>query len=514
MNICPYCRSQLREGADYCLVCGAAIKKNTSDMPTVTLHISSGEARRGCTCMLRYPGWSEPIKVRLPKKMYDGMVLYINQAKFYVNYGDVVTGPLRIVIRVKKKELSARPIIVLSVLSVLLLGWLLYLELRPVPAPPVEETPLPTQVLIQTPQPDPELIPTPTPTPVPLTAMQQKAAEMIPHFELRYYLNVLDDRLLENLCTMYSAVSNFETECSFPRSMTRDEFSNLALILSYECPELLQFSTGGEITFTTNPDGEVISAQLPIVLTRQEFAGQYSACAEKAIELARQAEGKSEREKEALAYDYLTGHCFYNFNGASASNAFGALGEGQAKCDGISLAMKWLLEEMNISCLVIAGNTETNPVGHAWNVVRIDGEYYDLDVTNDVLSRDRDYKYYGAYNVSRFWIREKYPCNVSFSGFIEIPGCLNMNESFHSEAGRFIYPGSDYEGILFAQLDTLADGEAAYLQFESIDDYHAFNNNVSSIMSRWKGRNRGGFSYSFAHLDEFQVCRITVSYYN
>lgn len=507
MKICPKCRSEIREDADYCLVCGTVLRKKNNDMPTVTLYVSSAEARKGCLYTLRYPGAPAPLQLKLPEKMYDGMVLYVNEAKFFENYGHIVTGPLRLIIRIQKKERKVWPFALLSLLSALLLGFLIYMEFRPVELPEPTSTPTPA---IETP------LTTPTPVesdaPVVYSAVQQRAADMIPHFELRYYLNALDDRLLDNLCAMYSAVSNFETECRFPRSMTRDEFSNLALILSYECPELLQFSTGGEISFTTNAGGEVISAQMPIVLTRQEFAGQYSACAEKAQMLAQSAEGMSESEKEALAYDYLSSHCFYNFNAASASNAFGALGEGQAKCDGISLAMKWLLEEMGISCLVMAGNTSTDPIGHAWNVVRINGEYYDLDVTNDVLSNDRDYKYFGAYNVSKFWIREKYPANVSFGGFIEIPGCLNMNESYHSAAGRFIYPGSDYEGILFAQLDELEDGQAAYLQFENEDDFRAFVNSVSNVMARWKGKNKGSFNYSFSHLDDFRVCRITVEY--
>lgn len=512
MRTCPNCGSELQPGADYCLVCGAAIEKKRTEIPTVTLYVSAKEARQGCKQVLRYPGGPTPIKVDLPAKMYDGMVLYINEAKFCDDYGNIVTGPLRIIIRVQGKKTKAWLLIVLSMASAVLLGILIFRELKErkpvVTEPPViEETAAPEVTA-------PPVTPVPTEEPVVIhyTPMQQKAAAMIPHFEIRYYLNTLDDRLLENFCAMYSAVSSFEPHCTFPREMDRQEFSHLALIMSYECPELLQFSTTGEITFTADADGRVVSAEMPLVLTRQEFAAEYGICAEKARTLAQSVAGQSDSEKEMAAYEYLTGCCFYNFNAASAANAYGALGEGQAKCDGISLAMKWLLEEMDIPCMVMAGTTSADAVGHAWNIVCIDGEYYDLDVTNDVMSNERDYKYYGAYNVSRFWIREKYSQNVSFAGFIELPGSLNMNNSYHHLRGEFVYTGEEYEERLFAQLDALGDGEAAFLQFESWDEYNAFRNNINNVMARWKGSAKGSFNYKFAHLDEFKVCRITIDY--
>lgn len=508
MRVCPNCGSELQAGADYCLVCGAAIERKKLNIPTVTLYVSAKEARQGCTSVLRYPGGPEPLRVSLPKKMYDGMVLYVNEARFYVNYGDIVTGPLRIVIRVQKEQPKVWPLAALAVFAGILLAFLIFREINGGTPAVTQPTAAPSAVVETTPIP----VPTEEPAIAHYTPMQLKAAAMIPHFEIRYYLNTLDDRLLENFCVMYSAVSNFETACTFPREMYRQEFSQLALIMSYECPELLQFSTTGEIKFYADADGRIISAELPIVLTRQEFAAEYAVCAGKAKALAESVEGMSDSEKEFAAYEYLTSNCYYNFNAASSANAYGALGEGQAKCDGISLAMKWLLEEMNIPCMVMAGTAAVNEIGHAWNIVCIDGEYYDLDVTNDVKSSDRDYKYYGAYNVSRFWIREKYPESVSFSGFFELPGSLNMNNSYHQLRNEFIYTGEEYEERLFAQLDALGNDEAAYLQFESSADFNAFCNNINNVMARWRGSTRGSFSYKFAHLDEFNVCRITIEY--
>ncbi len=322
----------------------------------------------------------------------------------------------------------------------------------------------------------------------------------------------LDDRLLENFCTLYEAVDSFETQCTFPQTLSRDELSNLMLLLSYECPELLQFSTATEITFYTDSDGRVVSAQLPLTMTRAQYDAEYRVCAGVAAAVAQKANGLSEYEKELVAYNYIASNCFYNYDAPNASSAYGALGDRSAKCDGISLAMKWLCEEMGISCMVMAGNAPGNPIGHAWNVVCIDGTYYDLDVTNDVNSADRDYNYYGAFNVSRRWIRNKYTESVSFSGFLIVPGSESMNMSYHALNGSFVTAGTPAEELLYRQLDALDSSDAVLLQFESWDEYTAFINDINAIMGRWSGLSKGSFNYSLSHLDEFQVCRISVTY--
>ncbi len=62
---------------------------------------------------------------------------------------------------------------------------------------------------------------------------------------------------------------------------------------------------------------------------------------------------------------------------------------GKAVCEGYARAIQYLLQKCGIECAEVVGNIidesgqpgENN--GHAWNIVKIDGEYYHLDVTWD-----------------------------------------------------------------------------------------------------------------------------------
>lgn len=75
-----------------------------------------------------------------------------------------------------------------------------------------------------------------------------------------------------------------------------------------------------------------------------------------------------------------------------AHTAYGALvanSQGQpnyAVCDGYSLAFEYLLQQCGIDCVVIAGDAgpdEFNTGGHAWNMVKLDGAWYEVDATWD-----------------------------------------------------------------------------------------------------------------------------------
>lgn len=63
--------------------------------------------------------------------------------------------------------------------------------------------------------------------------------------------------------------------------------------------------------------------------------------------------------------------------------AYGALVERNAVCDGYAKAYKLLLDRVNIDSVIINGVTDN--IAHAWNAVKLDDEYYYVDVTADKL---------------------------------------------------------------------------------------------------------------------------------
>lgn len=95
-------------------------------------------------------------------------------------------------------------------------------------------------------------------------------------------------------------------------------------------------------------------------------------------------------EKELYLHDSLAKYCRYDEQAATSKTpleeypasftAYGALVDGVAVCEGYSRAMQYLLLCAGMEATIITGYDEQKQA-HMWNVVRVDGEQYHLDVT-------------------------------------------------------------------------------------------------------------------------------------
>lgn len=65
------------------------------------------------------------------------------------------------------------------------------------------------------------------------------------------------------------------------------------------------------------------------------------------------------------------------------SDFYASIGKGEAVCVGYSMAFWKILTELEIPCHIILGTVPYNGenVGHAWNQVRINGIWYNIDLT-------------------------------------------------------------------------------------------------------------------------------------
>lgn len=94
-------------------------------------------------------------------------------------------------------------------------------------------------------------------------------------------------------------------------------------------------------------------------------------------------EGMSQYEIVCAVNDYLCDTIVYPPNEPYAPEThtpYNAFKTGSAVCDGYSKATKLMLNEYGVECDYIIGEC-TGGGGHGWNLVKLDGEWYHLDVT-------------------------------------------------------------------------------------------------------------------------------------
>ena len=136
--------------------------------------------------------------------------------------------------------------------------------------------------------------------------------------------------------------------------------------------------------------------------------------------------GMSDEQKIGAVYQYLCDHVNYREGGDTINyTAYGALINGQASCQGISVALYRMCLELGVDARVVT----SSEMGHAWNIARADRRhYYALDATWDVGSTPETRKFYLKGRTS--WL-EKHMLGDEF-----------INGSF----ADYDFPAADYGG--------------------------------------------------------------------
>ena len=187
----------------------------------------------------------------------------------------------------------------------------------------------------------------------------------------------------------------------------------------------------------------------------------------------------SEYERELYANNYLIDNCVYDEEAADdheviahENDAYGAIVDGKAVCEGYSRAFQLLCNKMGLDCVCIAGIADE--IGHEWNCVKVDGEWYQVDVTwndhetpacvNDYLNLT-DAQMYADHKPDATFDKisdETYLNDSYIRGNLFLPECTATENNFYVKN----YPtltDFDYENdIKIAQAlvdDAMADSE-------------------------------------------------------
>ena len=146
---------------------------------------------------------------------------------------------------------------------------------------------------------------------------------------------------------------------------------------SFSC-KYLEDGTCVEITLDYNETVNDLTA------AREMFLGQAEVILSRARSLG------SDYEKEKYVHDALAKQVEYDLNGRMNQSAYSGMVTARTVCAGYARAFQYLMQQLGIPCYycnVFAGED------HAWNIVRLGGEYYNVDVTWDDTT-DLTYDYF------------------------------------------------------------------------------------------------------------------------
>lgn len=160
--------------------------------------------------------------------------------------------------------------------------------------------------------------------------------------------------------------------------------------------------------------------------------------------------GGLDYEKELSVHDLLIENVLYddialqNLSAYSprSNTMLGVLFYKSAVCEGIAKTVKMLLNLLGIKCIVAIGKSKKGGELHAWNIVKIGGKPYHLDVTWDLQESYRGILLHDYFNLSDTDIKVDHEWDIAY------PQCDSLEFNYFSKNGLIVHNALETENVL------------------------------------------------------------------
>lgn len=206
------------------------------------------------------------------------------------------------------------------------------------------------------------------------------------------YYGMLNKRYHDLYKQIYYEVSNLNSVVKPKVAISRYDLSQVVEAVIYDHPELFYLSN--RYSFKYNASDMVYEITIKFNSLVKDYEANKLAFDNEVnniITIANMYE--TDYEKEKYVHDYLYDNVTYDSTSSYNQSAYSALVNGSSVCAGYSKAFQLIMTKLGIPTYYVTGDSYGD---HAWNLTRIDGVYYNVDVTWD----DTSYTNYTYFNIS------------------------------------------------------------------------------------------------------------------
>ena len=216
---------------------------------------------------------------------------------------------------------------------------------------------------------------------------------------------------------------------SVPRLENR-ELSDIFFQLRLDCPEIF-YVTG--FTYRFAPGAENVELLPEYLFDKAKIKDHQKALAARVEKLTRPAKNMTALEKERYIHDFICQNVRYDkLKKPYSHEIIGPLGQGVGVCEGIAKSVKILCDALGLWCIIAV--SEANPeqgikYRHAWNILKLDGQYVHLDATFDnSLGHD------GVLRYDYFNLDDKRLFRDHQPVIYPVPACASGDRFYYREA--------------------------------------------------------------------------------
>lgn len=215
--------------------------------------------------------------------------------------------------------------------------------------------------------------------------------------------------------------------------------------------------------------------------------------------IAQAPKSTGEYELELFANNYISDNCVYNKSATQTNeiignenDAYGALVDGKAVCEGYSRAFQLLCNKLNVECVSVVGKSDAN---HQWNCVKLGDDWYQVDVTwndpdsddqwakNDYLNLtdEQMYKTHTTYPLFADTTDEYYSENSDTSYNLFVPKCTSNKYNYYRMTGVVLTDIESSDEVVNALAKAASNNESCINIV--IDDSLDFSTTTNSIIN-------------------------------
>lgn len=220
---------------------------------------------------------------------------------------------------------------------------------------------------------------------------------------------------------------------------------------------------------------------------------------EQAAVIIAKTQGKSDYEKLKVIHDTMVLDCEFLQETGYNQTVYGGLVDKAVQCEGYARTTQYLCDLAGIESMVVVGTTEAG-VTHSWNVVKVDGKWYNLDCTWDdpLLSEpDKTNLRHRFFLVPDEWIHEKTHFNINkkVTGtqvkYFDPPACTSTDMNYYTVEGKLFSDNASADAALKEALKTSAAAKVRVAEIRAANQsvYDYINGNLKEYAKWIKAEN-------------------------
>lgn len=281
---------------------------------------------------------------------------------------------------------------------------------------------------------------------------------------VRYFYSQLSQDEQTIYATLVDGIASMQSEIELPFPISADTYRKIYTLIYRQEPQFFYLSPEYNIADIMN------TAKISYRLSPEkasEINERLSAIAE---QVKTQLNGANAYQSFVAIHDYIISSCDYTTDTENSDNIYGSLIEKRAGCEGYSKAILYLSRKLGLNAMMVTGHTDDG-TNHAWNIVEIDNNFYQLDATwDDPISEtpeipDVTYHFYCLTQDSGFIGVTHFPDD----NYFEIPKCNSLGGTYYIQQGLFAKNYDEVKNIISQEITKATAQQKRFIELRVSD---------------------------------------------